>query len=203
MTPLLTIKQLSTHHVGPLDLALASGECLTLAGPSGSGKTLLLRAITDLDPHQGEVLLEDKSYRSMCAHAWRKQVGLLPAESQWWLERVGDHFAEVDEACLAELGFEKAVLDWEVARCSTGERQRLALARLLQNRPRVLLLDEPTASLDAKNVARVEALIARLQKEWKLAVIWVSHDAEQVARVGTRHLHFDSNGQLHEGVGQW
>ena len=203
MTPLLSIKQLSTRHVGPLDLELAAGECLTLAGPSGSGKTLLLRAITDLDPHQGEVLLEGKSCRSMCAHAWRKQVGLLPAESQWWLERVGEHFSEVEAGCLAELGFEPKVMDWEVARCSTGERQRLALLRLLQNHPRVLLLDEPTASLDAKNVARVEALIARLRREWGLAVIWVSHDAEQVARVGSRHLHFDGNGQLHEGVGQW
>ncbi len=203
MTPLLSIKQLSTHHVGPLNLELAAGECLTLAGPSGSGKTLLLRAITDLDPHQGEVLLEDKSCHSMCAHAWRKQLGLLPAESQWWLERVGDHFNGLDEPCLAELGFDKGVMDWDVSRCSTGERQRLALLRLLENRPRVLLLDEPTASLDAKNVARVEALVERLRQEQALGVIWVSHDPEQVARVGTRHLHFDGNGQLHEGVGQW
>ena len=197
MSPLLTIKQLSTHHVGPIDLELAAGECLTLAGPSGSGKTLLLRAITDLDPHQGEVFLEDQSCRSMCAHAWRRQVGLLPAESQWWLETIGEHLAEVDEACLVELGFDNTVLEWEVARCSTGERQRLALARLLQNRPRVLLLDEPTASLDATNVERVEVLIARLRKEWGLAVIWVSHDQEQVARLGHRHLVFDAQGQLH------
>lgn len=200
MSALLTIKQLRTRHVGPIDLELAAGECLTLAGPSGSGKTLLLRAITDLDPHQGEVFLDKTSYRSMCAHAWRRQVGLLPAESQWWLERIGEHFAEVDEACLGELGFDSKVLDWEVARCSTGERQRLALARLLQNRPRVLLLDEPTASLDATNVERVEALIARLRKEWGLAVIWVSHDQEQVARLGHRHLVFDAQGQLHAEV---
>lgn len=203
MAPVLTIKQLSTHHVGPIDLELAAGECVTLAGPSGAGKTLLLRAITDLDPHQGEVLLEDKSCRSMSAHVWRKQVGLLPAESQWWLECIGDHFTEVNIRCLHELGFDNKVLEWDVARCSTGERQRLALARLLQNRPRVLLLDEPTASLDAKNVSRVEALIARLRQEWNLAVIWVSHDEEQVTRVGTRHLHFDAAGKLHEGLGQW
>jgi len=91
------------------------------------------------------------------------------------------------------------VLGWEVARCSTGERQRLALLRLLQNRPQVLLLDEPTASLDAENVSRVELLIERLRKTDGLVVLWVSHDALQVERVATRHLQI-MDGQIQEIV---
>jgi putative ABC transport system ATP-binding protein len=195
----LTIKQLVTHHVGPLDIELAAGECAALSGPSGAGKTLLLRAIADLDAHEGEVLLDGIASSSMRAHEWRCRVGLLPAESQWWGESIGEHFQEVDEVLLGELGFDHEVMAWEVARCSTGERQRLALMRLLQNQPQVLLLDEPTASLDAENVARVEALIARLRQQQGLAVLWVSHDVAQAQRVATRRLRI-ADGQLQEVV---
>lgn len=197
MASRLTIKQLVTRHVGPLDLELAAGECVALSGPSGAGKTLLLRAVADLDAHGGEVWLEGTACQSMRAHEWRCRVGLLQAESQWWGERIGEHFQDVDEALLGELGFGREVMGWEVARCSTGERQRLALLRLLQNRPQVLLLDEPTASLDAENVSRVEAVIARLRQEQELAVLWVSHDAAQAGRVATRRLHM-LGGQIQE-----
>lgn len=197
MASRLTIKQLATHHVGPLDLELAAGECVALSGPSGAGKTLLLRAIADLDAHAGEVWLERDACQGMRAHEWRGRVGLLAAESQWWGERIGDHFQDADEVLLAELGFGSKVMGWEVARCSTGERQRLALVRMLQNRPQVLLLDEPTASLDAENVSRVEAVIARLRHEQGLAVLWVSHDSAQAGRVATRRMEM-VGGQIRE-----
>jgi ABC-type iron transport system FetAB ATPase subunit len=174
--------------VGPLDLELRAGECLVIAGPSGAGKTLLLRAIADLDVHDGEVRLDGASACEMKAHLWRQQVGLLPAESQWWAERVGDHFNACDEKLLARLGFSPEVMDWEISRCSTGERQRLSLLRLLQNKPSVLLLDEPTASLDAENVARVEELIGQLRHERDIAVLWVSHDPSQAERIASRRL---------------
>lgn len=195
----LTIKQLKTLHVGPVDLDVAPGECVVIAGASGSGKTLLLRAIADLDCHEGEVLLGGVPCGAMRAHDWRARVGLLTAESQWWGERIGDHFQQVDEELLSQLGFGREAMDWEVARCSTGERQRLALARLLQNHPRVLLLDEPTASLDAENVARVEALVKQLRQEQDVAVLWVSHDPAQAERVATRSLRI-SGGRLRESV---
>ncbi len=184
-----------------MSLEIAPAECVTLSGPSGSGKTLLLRAIADLDCHEGEVLLNGVACSDMRAHEWRMQVGLLPAESHWWGERIGDHFHNSDQTLLAQLGFTDEVMSWEVTRCSTGERQRLALARLLQNRPKVLLLDEPTASLDAENVARVEALVERLRREQGVAVLWVSHDPAQAQRVATRRLRIEG-GQL-QGMGSW
>lgn len=195
MSTALRIKGLTTQHVGPIDLDLAAGECVTLAGPSGAGKTLLLRAIADLDQHAGEVWLNDNSCASMRGHEWRRHVGLFAAESQWWGETVGEHFETFDEALLEALGFSPAVMQWQVAHCSTGERQRLALLRLLQNRPAVLLLDEPTASLDAENVARVEALLESLRRESGTTMLWVSHDSAQVQRVATRHMQL-VDGQL-------
>lgn len=174
-----------------MNLDLAPGECVGVSGPSGAGKTLLLRAIADLDPHEGEVLLDGVPAGRVPPAQWRRRVGLLPAESAWWGERVRDHFRADPGPGLRRLGLPPAALDWEVRRLSTGERQRLALLRLLENRPQVLLLDEPTANLDAAGRERVEGLIAEYRGECAAAVIWVAHDAAQLARVATRRFRFE------------
>lgn len=190
----LLIESLRTRQLGPLDLQLADAECVCLSGASGCGKSTLLRAIADLDPHEGELRLDGQSCVSMPAHVWRKQVGLLAAESHWWLDTVGPHFASIEEPWFSALGFEQDVLAWDVARLSSGERQRLALLRLLCNRPRVLLLDEATANLDHDNSLRMEALIADYQRQQQAPVLWISHDPEQIARVATRHLRIEQGG---------
>jgi len=84
---------------------------------------------------------------------------------------------------LNRLDFGADVLGWSVSRLSTGERQRLALARLLANRPEVLLLDEATANLDPANRDRVEVIVRDYRRDRAAAVLWVSHDPEQ-----RRHL---------------
>jgi putative ABC transport system ATP-binding protein len=183
--------------VGPVNWQINRGSCVSLAGASGSGKSLLLRAIADLDPHDGELALDGQDALSMPGHLWRRRVGLLPAEPFWWAERVGDHFESGAELTLQALGLPAQALEWSVARCSTGERQRLAVARLLQQRPEVLLLDEPTAALDPQSVARVEALLHHYRQEHAAVVIWVSHDPAQRQRVTTSHYLLE-NGQLVE-----
>jgi ABC-type phosphate transport system ATPase subunit len=86
------------------------------------------------------------------------------------------------------------LLDTEIERLSTGERQRLALVRSLARRPRVLLLDEPTAALDPDAVARVEALLRDFLARG-LAILIVTHSAEQARRLAQRTFHLDQ-GQL-------
>ncbi|OBS09307.1 ABC transporter ATP-binding protein [Acidihalobacter prosperus] len=184
----LSVDGLRTPVIGPCALTLAPGECVVLTGSSGSGKSLLLRAICDLDPATGTVLLEGRARETYVPRDWRRAVALLPAEPAWWAETVGEHLLTTSEDVLSALGFSASVMSWEVARASSGERQRLALARLLQLQPRVLLLDEPTANLDAGNRARVESVVRDYLVSRAAAALWVTHDAEQAARIGDREL---------------
>jgi ABC-type iron transport system FetAB ATPase subunit len=179
----LTLKHFKSPLLEPIELHIPAGQCTTLSGPSGSGKSRLLRALADLDPHQGEAWLDDREMTSLSGPAWRSQVGLLPAESAWWYEQVGDHFPHIDNGLLTHLGLSPEAMQWEISRLSSGERQRLALLRLLGNKPRVLLLDEPTANLDQKNINRVEMLIGEWRRQHQAAVLWVTHDPDQQQRV--------------------
>ena len=192
--PLLKLDELGSLHYGPYSLAIDGGECVSLQGESGSGKSLLLRAIADLDRHQGRVLLDNQACEDFPAPQWRRQVALLPAESQWWFDDVGDHFIDRDCPYLEALGFDAETLNWPVSRLSSGQRQRLALARVLMNQPRVLLLDEPTSSLDAKTTQAVEGMVASYRKDTQAAVLWVSHDAQQARRVASRHFRLQGDG---------
>lgn len=183
---LLDIKELRGAHFGPISLALHAGECVVVSGSSGSGKSLFLRALADLDPNAGEVRLQKGSRLDYEPDQWRRQVALLPAESHWWSETVGEHFPVPGEQHLPALGFDIEALSWSVSRLSSGERQRLALLRLLANRPHVLLLDEPTANLDSRNTLRVETLIKRYIEDTKACCLWVTHDLSQVERIADR-----------------
>ena len=184
--PLLEIKELRRLMIGPLSLGVAAGECLSIAGPSGSGKSLLLRAIADLDPHTGDVWLNGVPSGDFAPDEWRTRVGLLPPESSWWLPLVKDHFCDGLPVPLEHIGLSAAIMEQPVMRLSSGEKQRLALMRLLSNRPGVLLLDEPTANLDPENTQRIEAVIAEYRSVHQAAVIWVSHDRQQAIRVADR-----------------
>src|SRR3954447_6868640 len=182
--PMLQVRDLRTAILKPASFALSMGECIAIRGPSGAGKTLLLRAIADLDPNAGTVILEDRDQSTIPGPEWRRLVGYVPAEPGWWAETVGEHFADQAAAAvfLNNLGFPDKTGTWPISRLSTGERLRLALVRALIIRPKVLLLDEPTASLDAASVAAVESLIAA-ERRVGLAVLWVTHDPSQARRI--------------------
>jgi len=187
----LQVRELSTAVASGLSLEVGDGECAAVHGPSGSGKTLLLRAIADLDPAIGEVTLDGQARERFSGPDWRRRVTYLAAESAWWGPTVREHAADWQAADLERLGFGMEVVDWEVERLSTGERQRLALARALSRDPSVLLLDEPTANLDDDNTERVERLVGEWRRRSGGSCIWVSHVPAQRERVASRHYRFD------------
>lgn len=186
---MLTVSGLRFMGLGPFDLELADGECIAVLGASGTGKSLLLRAIADLDPNEGDVRLDGASRETIPAPQWRRLVGYLATDAGWWHAQVGAHFTDWStiEADLAALGLPAACREWTVARLSTGERQRLAFLRLLANRPRILLLDEPTSGLDAAVTATFEALAERERRAGR-GILWVTHDSQQAGRVATRRF---------------
>jgi putative ABC transport system ATP-binding protein len=185
---LLEVRSLVRLHVN-VSFELGRGECITLQGASGSGKTLLLRAIADLDPSEGVVMLDGAMRESMPAPVWRRQVTFVAAEPGWWGDTVREHFAAWDEVLplVEELGLPSSSAEWNIQRLSTGERQRLGLVRALALGSRVLLLDEPTSGLDADATAAVEAMIAKRVKGGT-GVVWVTHDTEQARRVASRRF---------------
>ena len=184
---MLEIKRLFFLDYGPFDLCLESGEVFGIRGESGSGKTLFLKAVADLIESSGQVLLNGVSRDRHSGPDWRKQVMLVPSEAQWWHETVGQHFTvEANAMEWAKYGLKEEVASWSVSQLSSGEKQRLGLARAITRKPVVLLLDEPTANLDRDNALRLEGVVLQYLKEMEGAAIWVSHSGEQLRRVANR-----------------
>lgn len=175
--------------LGPFDLDVCAGESVALLGPSGAGKSRLLRAVADLDPNLGDVVLAGKRRETFDAPHWRRRVVYVPAESGWWLDIVGNHFE--NRATAAEiairLDLNKDAMSWQVSRLSTGERQRLALVRALALEPTILLLDEPTSGLDARTTATVEAELRR-HLAAGTGMLIVTHDDDQAKRLTNRRM---------------
>ncbi len=191
---MLTVSELTRPGLCPVSFSLKAGELVCLSGPSGSGKTLLLRALVDLDVNEGNVSLHGVLRESLPPQQWRRRVALLPAESRWWEATVEEHFTVLDSQQLRQLGFDQDVADWRVERLSSGEKQRLALLRLLANRPEVLLLDEPTANLDATSTQRVERLVKDYLHATGASCLWVSHDRQQIDRLCDRCFEMAATG---------
>ena len=197
--PLLTVRGLVRAGIDIPDFKLAAGEALAVLGPSGSGKSLFLRALADLDPNEGDLLLGGEAREAMSGPQWRRRVTYVPAESGWWAERVGEHFESWDIAApwAERLDIPAEAGDWPISRLSTGERQRLALVRAMAQGARVLLLDEPTSGLDQPMTRAVEERLREFVANGG-GLIFVTHDPGQASRLAERCLRFAKGGRAEE-----
>ncbi|MEZ5924799.1 MAG: ABC transporter ATP-binding protein [Hyphomicrobiaceae bacterium] len=196
---MLKVDHLRVGALSPVSFALAAGQCLVVSGASGTGKTRLLRAIADLDPAEGTVMLEGAERGEMPGPAWRKLVRYVSSEPGWWAATARPHFAADLAAVIPlieALGLSGDILDRPLAELSTGERLRLGLIRAVCGRPKALLLDEPFSSLDRAAAGRVEALIGAELDLGRIVVV-VSHQpaailsrarAELIIEAGTFRL---------------
>jgi putative ABC transport system ATP-binding protein len=198
-----------TQLLQPTSLDLDCGDHLVISGASGAGKSVLLRGLALLDPlSAGDIMLRGEPVRAAGIPAYRAQVVYLrqrPAAMSGTVEdnlrtpySLGTHARrgysrERALQLLAAAGKPENFLAKQARDLSGGEAQTVALIRVLQLDPAVLLLDEPTAALDPDSTAVIEAMVLgwaggrTAGAAQAAATVWITHSAAQEARVGNRH----------------
>jgi oligopeptide/dipeptide ABC transporter ATP-binding protein len=194
--------------VDGVDLALAAGETLALVGESGSGKSTIARCVVRLlEPSAGHVQINGRDigglsavglaglYREVQMVFQDPNASLNPRMSvrQVLHEPLRLHLAmprdrrEKRARELVEMvGLTPAHLDRYPHELSGGQRQRVGIARAVAAEPNIVILDEPTASLDVSVRGQILALLRRLQQELKLAYLFISHDLQVVRHMADR-----------------
>jgi polar amino acid transport system ATP-binding protein len=221
--PALRLIRLQLHR-GPrrilagVTLDVGAGELVAVMGPSGSGKTTILRAITALEPFQaGSITVQDVVLQAGAvvsretARRLHRTVGMV-----FQFHCLFEHLSAIENVCLAPVHVHSVPADQAQARAqqllaafgvdhraralprelSGGEAQRVAIARALAVDPRILLMDEPTASLDPERREELGELLTRLLGERRTLVV-STHDEEFARRFATRIVRLE-NGVIKE-----
>ncbi|MFC6704276.1 ABC transporter ATP-binding protein [Flexivirga alba] len=206
-TPALEVIHLAKEYVAKketkrvlndITLAVAEGELACIVGPSGAGKTTLLRCLCGLlEPTGGEVRINGAAVHGppedLAVVFQDYSRSLLP-----WL-RVGANVEfplleksmskgerkEIVDAMLAAVGLQEHAHKYP-RQLSGGMQQRVAIARALAYRPKVLLMDEPFASLDAQTRSDLEDVVLELRREFGVTIVFVTHDIDEAVYLGDR-----------------
>jgi peptide/nickel transport system ATP-binding protein len=183
--------------VDGVSFELHEGETLGLVGESGSGKTTLVRLLLDLEkPDEGEVVYFGRSLRREVQAVFQDPVSALDPrmrvadivlEPMRVLRLPGDRRARLEEL-LEAVHLPRAAARRYPHEFSSGQRQRIAIARALAPRPRVLLADEPVSALDVSVRAQILNLLEDLRRGYELTVLLVSHDLSVVRQMSDRVL---------------
>ncbi|HEX4060980.1 MAG TPA: ATP-binding cassette domain-containing protein [Streptosporangiaceae bacterium] len=208
--PLLTVSGLgvsfgAVRALNGIDLSVRAGELVALAGENGAGKTTLVRCIAgDIPPDTGEIFLAGKPVpanpiaagRQGIAVVWQDlalcdnldvAANVLLGQEKRRLLLSDSRFHEAAAAVLEGLHIPLPDTTRSISTLSGGQRQLVAVARAMRQQPRVLALDEPTASLGVQESAQVEALITNL-REKGTTILLACHDIDQMFRLADRIL---------------
>ncbi|NWG25715.1 MAG: molybdenum ABC transporter ATP-binding protein [Pseudorhodoplanes sp.] len=197
--------------LGAFSIAAAfemEGGSTALFGPSGSGKTSLVSMIAGLlKPDSGRIVLDDNvlfdSAKGLNVPPHRRRIGYVFQEGRLFphmnVRSNLDYGRRMSGLPASEAAFARVVdmlgiahlLDRRPGALSGGERQRVAIGRALLMQPRLLLLDEPLASLDSRRKAEILPYLVRLRDEARIPMIYVSHNAGEVVQIANRVVRLD------------
>jgi molybdate transport system ATP-binding protein len=197
-------------------LALPARGITALWGPSGCGKTTVLRALAGLDRAAGRVALNDEVWQDDATGHFvpthQRAIGYVIQEPtlfphlnvinnlRYGQRRASNHTSAHDlDASIDLLGI-AGLLQRRPGTLSGGERQRVAIARALASQPRLLLMDEPLAALDAARKADILPYLERLHQTLSLPVIYVSHAADEVTRLADHVVLMDQGRAINAGA---
>lgn len=223
---MLLTKKISYEHsasfqLKDIGLHIEAGEIVSIIGPNGSGKSTFLRVVSRLmKPQAGEVIIDGELIQSMKSLEVAKKLAMLP--------QIQDHQLDLTVGELVEFGRyphrgahgklsseDKDIVAWALQvtklysykdrllqSLSGGERQRAWIAMAIAQRPKILLLDEPTTFLDIAHQLEVMELVKELNAKFGMTVVMVLHDINQAARYSHRLIVL-KNGQVqYDGIPQ-
>ena len=184
------------------------GHITTLIGPSGAGKTTLLKICNGLiSPTNGLITFQNTPLHTMNPTVLRKKIGIVlqsapvirdSVRANLILPRALHQESYTDEEIeevLQLVHLDKDLLTKPATKLSGGQKQKLAIARTLMNRPDVLLLDEITSALDPTSTREIEELIQAINKKYNTTIIWITHNIEQAKSV-SNDVWVLANGEL-------
>lgn len=215
-TPLLEIRGLvKNYNDGPdsrnilngIDLTVNKGDFLTILGPSGCGKTTLIRCIAGFENYEGEILVDGEKVsepgidRMMIFQTFEQLFPwkTVKANIQYPLKINGvKDKAELDritEEHLSLVGL-AGKGDLYPHQLSGGMKQRVAIAKGLALGPKIILMDEPFAALDAMTRNKLQAELARIKEEEDATVIFITHNIQEALTLGTRVMLMSRHGEI-------
>lgn len=184
-----------------INFNVQANKIYSIIGPNGSGKTTLLRAITrNLKPSAGQVRLNGKNIQKMFSKEVARSMAFLTqthagmsdvnvhqlisygrfAHREWWQGKQQEDI-EIIEECIQKTGL-KDLANRKISTLSGGERQRAWIAMALAQKPKILILDEPTTFLDVSHQLETLELISYLNETENITVLMVLHDINHAAR---------------------
>lgn len=221
ITEELSYRHSSSFELDSIDLQIRQGEIVGLIGPNGSGKSTFLRLISRLiTPGSGEVLLNGERLKKMKTQEVARNLAMLP--------QMHDHQLDVTVGELVEFGRhphrtayskltqeDRHIIDWAIEvtnlgayknrllqSLSGGERQRAWIAMAVAQRPKILLLDEPTTYLDISHQLEVMELVTELNEVHGMTVVMVLHDINQAASYSDRLIVLKDGTVRFDGIPQ-
>lgn len=197
-----------TKVLRDFSLEIAQGEFVTVIGRSGCGKTTMLKLINGLlIPDRGDIIVEGKNLKETDLIALRRSIGyviqnrgLFPhmtvEKNITYVPVISGRKNRADNHRLAvklmeTVGLEPSMLKRYPSELSGGQQQRVGIARALAANPHILLMDEPFGALDEITRQTMQDEIAKLQKQLKLTIVFITHDIREAMKLGDRMLVMD------------